>query len=181
MQRVHDFQRHIHLSFSAIHHDQVRIIFIVGQPSGQHLFHACVIIRSLHSPDTELPVIRSLGPSLFIHHHGSHRLKSADIGDIVSFHPFQSRKAQKLRDLLHSAYGPAFLPADPLPVLGEHHLGILIRQFHQLFLFSFSRHLDMHLLSPPARQPFFDEGLVRDLVLKHQQPRNIRRPCVKLF
>ena len=93
--------RHMHLTFSTIHQYQIRklaetaefVFFLVflfldspPEPPGQHFLHAGVIVRSLYRFDLELTVIVSFWFSLFIDHHGTYRLKTADIGNIVGLY-----------------------------------------------------------------------------------------------
>ena len=179
------FQGDIHLSSSAVHHQKIResgktagghilsrrpeplcLVNAVGEPPCQHLLHGSVVIRPLHCADPELPVIIPLRLSVLKHHHGAHRLKSADIGDIVGLHPVNIRKADPGRHLVHGPDGPKLFPLDLVPVLRQHHIRVLLRQLHQLFLLALLRHDDAHLLAAALGKVPSDHLRILDLLLK---------------
>ena len=108
-QLFHHPQGHIHLSPASVHHDQIReggkaaqlliqlfflqlllLLQAVGEAPGQHLLQAGVVIGTLHGFDLEFPVITALRLSFFVNYHGANGFKTADIGNIVGFHPDNS-------------------------------------------------------------------------------------------
>ena len=166
-QLVKDLQGNVYLSSSAVHHDQVRepgkashtevAAFVlqlpdlphpVGKAPGEHLLHGSIIIGSLNGLDLKFPVIAALWLSILIHHHGTHGLHSAGVGDIKRLHTPDSPNADQLADLVHGADGTQLLLLDPLLILGQYKLRIPCSQFHQALLLPLFRHHNTHLLAP---------------------------------
>ena len=75
-----NLQGNVYLAPASIHQDQVRKsgkavefpLGFMGKTPCKHLFHACVIIWSLHPFDLEFAVITALGLAFFINHHGAY-------------------------------------------------------------------------------------------------------------
>ena len=151
---IQHLQSDIYLPPSTIHQDQIRkpckavkfSVTLMSEPSGQNLFHAGIIVGSLYPFDLELTIITAFGTAFFINHHGSHRLKATDIGNIVSFHAHHVFQSQPFFHLVNSSDGSSFLPPDPFSVLGKYHTGIFQGKFYQLFLGSLLRDPDVYLL-----------------------------------
>ena len=125
MQFIQHFQCYINLSPSTIHKDQIRkngkaVVFtlgFMGKAPCKHLFHAGIIIWSLHPFDLEFAVIAALRLALFVNYHGANGLKSTDIGNIVSFHPHHIFQAQPFLHFVNSTDRTAFFSFNPLSVL----------------------------------------------------------------
>ena len=187
---------HMHLSLSTIHQDQVReltettefLFFFVflflnssPEPPCQHFFHAGVIVRSLYRFDLKLAIIVSFRFSFFINHHGTYRLKSADVGDIIGLYPLQTVQFQKIADFFHSSDCSSLFPFQFLLILGQYHSCIPCCQFHQFLFRSLFRHPDMHFLSPFFTEPLLQHFNLINISLQHQLFRDKRCPCIELF
>ena len=119
MEFLQHFQRDVDLALSAVHHNHVgkpgkashivaeilpaqflTLPDAVAEPTGQHLPHGAVVVGTGDRPQLEFPVIAAQGLALLEDHHGTHRLKTVDIGDIVGLHSLDPVHVQKIRDLL---------------------------------------------------------------------------------
>src|SRR5699024_9948083 len=108
--------------------------------------HASVIVGSFDSLDLKLAVIISLWSSPLIDYHGSHRLKTVCVGDIICLHPGDPVQVKKSCDLFHCSDRPSLFPLQPFFVLCKDQSGILRCQFHQFFFCPFFRDTKSHLL-----------------------------------
>ena len=186
VQFVQHFQGNIDLPPAAVHHDQVRetcktaefliqiflspgflLIQAVHKTPSQDFFHTGIVIWSLHRFDTEFSVIAAFWLTLLIDDHGTYRLESADIGNIIGLYPLQSRQGQFAGNLFHSTDGSALLTLDTLLVLAEYKLCVPLGQLHQLFLGSFLRNPYVHFPSLSLFQPLSDHFAVLNLLLDH--------------
>ena len=144
----------------------------MGKASGKHLFHTCIIIRSLHPFDFKFTVITSFRLSFFVNDHRTNGFKSTDIGNIVRFHSFDSRQSKPFFHLMNSANCSAFFTFDPLSVLIQNHLCILFRQFHQFLFRSFLWNADIDSLFSSGSQPFFYDLSIFYFLLQHNFSRD---------
>ena len=168
-----DLQRDIHLPSASIHHDDVRKLreaplgslkplFVqlahlpepVREPPGEHLLHRGIVIGSRHGLDLELPVGVPKGLALVKYHHRSHRFESVGVGNIVGLHPGDAFDPQQRRDLLHRPDRASLFPLDPLLILFERHLGIVLGHLHQPVVVAPARCQKVDPTSPPLREPF---------------------------
>ena len=179
----------VYLATSAIHKDQIRkngkaVVFalgFMGKTPCKHLFHAGVIVRSLHPFDLEFSVIAALRLALFVNHHGTNGLKPTDIGYIVGLHTHNILKPQPVLNLLHSPDRTPFFALDPFSVFGKNHPGVFLGKLHQFLLCSLFRYTDVNPLFTPCRQPVFNNFPIFYLCLHHDFRRNKRRSCIKLL
>jgi len=153
----------------------------VHKPSCENLFHAGVIVRTGYRLYFELPVIAPLWFPFFINNHRTHIGKPADIGNVEGFHAMDIFKLKQSGYLADRSYGASFLPFNALFVLAQDKLRILCRQFHQLFLISFSWNAQINSAAFSCAEPFFQNFDIVYLFLKHQFLRNIRRSRIELL
>ena len=191
---------YVHLAPAAVHHDQIRepgkaaqpvplclpgILLLFFQPMlkppGEHFFHRRVVVGPLNGFYPELPVIVALGPSILIHHHGAHRFKTADIGNIEGFYPAHAGKSQPFSDLVHGADGPKLLPLDLFLILRQNKKRVFRRQLHQPFLLSLFGNHEFHALAPPFRKPLSHQLHFIKLLLGPDLPGNKRRSRIELL
>ena len=185
---VQNLQRHVDLPPPAVHHDQirqpvkatVRLDASLESPA-EHFLHTRIIIGPLHRLDPEFPIVCALGFSFFVDNHRSDRLKPADVRNIISFNPVQSRKFQPSGDFLHRSGRARLFSLDTFPVLIQNNFRISLGQLHKLFLRSLFRHTNMNAPSPFPAQILFDQFLLLNLFRKHQLSGNKRSSCIKLF
>ena len=101
-----NLQSNVYLSTTAIHHQEIRktgkaakgrihsfflqspcLLQAMTEPPGQYLPHGSIIIWSFHCLDLEFTVITAFWLSIFVHDHGTNRLHTAGIRNIVSLYP----------------------------------------------------------------------------------------------
>ena len=178
--------RDVHLPASAIHHDQIRehreaaefrihslflqlccLLKPVYEPSGQNLLQRGIVIRPLHCPDPELPVIARLRHPLLKDNHRADRFHPACVGDIVRLDPADVADPKQRSNLLHGADRASLLLSDPLAVLPEDDLRVFPGHRNQLFLGASKRNPDVDRPAFPLTHPLFKERPVADLRLQH--------------
>ena len=151
---------------AAVHHDQIRqfsetvILFflrvtLVCKTSCQDFFHACVVVWPLHGFDTEFAVIASFWFAAFKDCHGSDRLETADIGNIIGFHSYQIWQIQPAGNFFHRPDCASFFSFDTIFVLSQDNLCILRGKLNQFFPGTFFRYFDVHLLPFSLSEPLF--------------------------
>ena len=153
----------------------------MGESSCKHLPHASVVIRTFNSFDLEFPVVIPLGLSSLINNHGSDRLKSIRIRDIICLHAADIRNPDQFFNLPDCSDGPSLFSFQTFSVFTENQGCIVGSQFHQLFLRAFFRHADIDFSSSFYTQPFFQKRGIFNLFLQHQFARNKRRPRIILL
>ena len=149
--------------------------------SCEHFFHGRIIIRSLYGLDLELTVIVSLRTSVFIDHHRTYRLKTADIGNIKCLDSSHMLETQPFSDLVHGADGAKLLALDLLFILIQYQLCIFRCQFHQSVFLALLRHHELHALSASLGQPFLNQFHLTEFLLYPNLARDKRSSCVKLL
>ena len=173
----------MNLSFTTIHHDQIRVsrkaAFLAGKPfvrqllllvqsmlkaSGQHLPHAGIIVGSMHGLNTELAVIAPSRRSILENNHGSDRLKTADIGNIIGFHTVNIGETDPRTDLLHCSRRTLLRTADLLCILLQNHHRVLMRQLDKPFLLSLFGNNDTNLITAPLAEPACNHFLILYLI-----------------
>ena len=194
MKFIQYFQCYINLSFSTIHHDQIRkniktsqlfpaFLFLQTMPesSGEDLTHTCIIIRPLHTLNVELTIIVSFRFAPLINNHRPYRGKSIGIGNIIRLHTHQVIKIKQLFYFFYCTDRSSFFTLDTLLIFFQYHLCIFRRKLNKLFFFPFFRDTEMNLMPTFFSKPCFQDLPLFRFHRKHQFARNIWRSGIKLL
>ena len=135
MKFIQYFQCYINLSFSTIHHDQIRKNIKTSQ-----LFPAFLFLQTMpESSGVELTIIVSFRFAPLINDHRPYRSKSIGIGNIIRLHTHQVIKIKQLFYFFYCTDRSSFFTLDTLLIFFQYHLCIFRRKLNKLFFFPFFR------------------------------------------